>query len=408
MVSYEYLIAWRYLIAKRKQTFVSLISIISIAGVAVGVTSLIVVLAVMTGFKEDLKDKILGITSDIMVLSSHGAFGEHDKITKEINKIKGVSASTPFTYSQVMFARQGRATGGILRGIQLVSAKDVLSLDKNIVYGDIESLEIKDDMPRILLGNELANMLNVNINDVIEIISPMGRLTPVGSVPRVMRFKIGGIFKTGMYEFDSTLAYAGIEETARFLGITGKVSGIEVKIDNIYNAPDISKAIQEHLGYPFWTRDWIQMNHNLFAALKLEKIVMFIILTLIIMVASFNIISTLSMMVMEKSKDIGILKSMGATRKSIRNIFMLQGLIIGGIGTIAGVLLSLILCFILGKYQFIELPPDVYYISTLPVKIEWFDVSMVAIAAVVISLFASWYPAVRASKLYPAEALKYE
>jgi lipoprotein-releasing system permease protein len=307
-----------------------------------------------------------------------------------------------------MFARQGRATGGILRGSQLVSAKDVLSLGKNLVYGDIESLEIKDDMPSILLGNELANTLNVSINDVVETISPMGRLTPVGSVPRVMRFKVGGIFKTGMYEFDSTLAYADIEETARFLGITGKVSGIEVKIENIYNAPDISIAIQEHLGYPFWTRDWIQMNHNLFAALKLEKIVMFIILTLIIMVASFNIISTLSMMVMEKSKDIGILKSMGATKKSIRNIFMLQGLIIGGIGTIAGLLLSLILCFILGKYQFIELPPDVYYISTLPVRVEWLDVSMVAVAAVIISLFASWYPAVRASRLYPAEALKYE
>lgn len=408
MASYEYLIAWRYLVARRKQTFISLISVISIAGVAVGVTSLIVVLAVMTGFKEDLKDKILGITSDIMVLSSNGAFEEYDKITKEINKIKGVSASTPFTYSQVMFARQGRATGGILRGIRLASAKDVLSLGKNIVYGDIESLEIKDGMPRILLGNELANILNVTINDVIETISPLGRLTPVGSVPRVMRFKVSGIFKTGMYEFDSTLAYADIEEAARFLGITGKASGIEVKIENIYNAPDISGTIQEHLGYPFWTRDWIQMNHNLFAALKLEKIVMFIILTLIIMVASFNIISTLSMMVMEKNKDIGILKSMGATKKSIRNIFMLQGVIIGGIGTIAGLLLSFILCFILAKYQFIELPPDVYYISTLPVKVEWLDVSVVAVSAVLISLFASWYPAVRASRLYPAEALKYE
>jgi lipoprotein-releasing system permease protein len=388
-MSYELFIGLRYLKAKRKQTFVSLITVISIAGVVVGVTALIVVLAVMNGFKEDLREKILGVTSHVVISRFDGNISKYRKIIAEVEGVAGVAAATPFIFTQVMISSRRAISGAVLRGIETDTAAKVINLAKNLRAGSLKELAIADEVgargatPGIILGNELARILGVVRGEPVTVISPLGRLTPLGQVPRSQTFRVAGIFDSGMYEYDSTLAYVSLWAAQRFLGIGDRVTGIELRVDDIYKADRVAKATGKALGgYPYWSRDWMRMNKNLFSALKLEKIVMFIILTLIILVAAFNIVGTLIMVVLEKTRDIAILKSMGATRRSIMKIFMIE--------------------------QFIELPQDVYYISTLPVKIDPLDVTLIALAAIVISLVATVYPAWQASRLEPAEAIRYE
>jgi lipoprotein-releasing system permease protein len=266
----------------------------------------------------------------------------------------------------------------------------------------------EDWHPGIILGVELANNLGIRQGDWITIISPTGRLTPMGQAPKSKLFKVVGIFQSGMFEYDNTLAYISLNAAQQFLGIGDVVSGIEVRIKDIYKAKEISDELRQRLGPSFWVRDWMQMNRSLFSALKLEKVVMFIILTLIVLVAAFNIVSSLIMLVMEKTRDIAILKAMGATTASIRKIFVLEGFMIGVSGTILGLIGGFSLCAILKRYQFIELPRDVYYISTLPVHLDGLDVLIIALSAIVISLVATIYPSRQAAKLEPAEALRYE
>jgi lipoprotein-releasing system permease protein len=414
-MSYELFIGLRYLKAKRKQTFVSLITIISIAGVTVGVTALIVVLAVMNGFKEDLREKILGVTSHVVISRVDSNIPDYEKVRAEVEKTAGVTAATPFIYSQVMISSGRAISGAVLRGIDPKSAGKVINLPRNLRAGSLEDLDGGDgegpatDSDGIILGSELARNLGVVRGEPVTLISPLGRLTPLGRVPRSKTFRIAGVFESGMYEYDSSMAYVSLGAAQRFLGLGNRVTGIEVRVDDIYQADRVARAITEGLhGYPYWGRDWMQMNKNLFSALKLEKIVMFIILTLIILVAAFNIIGTLIMMVIEKTRDIAILKSMGATRASIMKIFMIEGLIIGLVGTLLGLVGGYSLCKLLATYQFIELPHDVYYISTLPVKMDTMDAVLIALAAILISLVATIYPAWQASRLDPAEAIRYE
>jgi lipoprotein-releasing system permease protein len=413
-MSYELFIGLRYLKAKRKQTFVSLITIISIAGVMVGVTALIVVLAVMNGFKEDLREKILGVTSHVVISRFDGAISKYHEVAAEVEEVAGVTAVAPFIYAQVMISSKRAISGAVLRGIEPATAAKVINLPENLRDGSLSELAVEGESgsrgaPGIILGNELARSLGVVRGEAVTVISPLGRLTPLGQVPRSQTFRVAGIFDSGMYEYDSTLAYVSLWSAQRFLGIGDQVTGIEVRVDDIYEADRVAAAINRSLGgYPYWSRDWMRMNKNLFSALKLEKIVMFIILTLIILVAAFNIVGTLIMVVIEKTRDIAILKSMGATRRSIMKIFMIEGLIIGLVGTLLGLLGGYILCKLLATYQFIELPRDVYYISTLPVKMEPLDVTFIAVAAIVISLVATVYPAWQASRLEPAEAIRYE
>jgi len=260
----------------------------------------------------------------------------------------------------------------------------------------------------IILGAQLANNLGLHEGDWITIISPVGRLTPMGQAPKSKLFHVIGIFQSGMYEYDNTLAYVDLTAAQQFLGISDTVTGVEVKLANIYKAREVADGLRARLGQPYWIRDWMQMNQSLFSALKLEKVVMFIILTLIVLVAAFNIVSSLIMLVMEKTRDIAILKAMGATTARIRKIFVLEGFLIGVSGTILGLLGGFGLCGLLKKYHFIELPPDVYYISTLPVQLEGLDVAVIAFAAILISLVATLYPSRQAAKLDPAEALRYE
>ena len=414
-MSYELFIGLRYLKAKRKQTFVSLITLISIAGVMVGVTALIVVIAVMNGFKEDLRDKILGVTSHVVISRFDGNISKYQEVRAKVGEVSGVNAATPFIYTQVMISSRKAISGAVLRGIEPKTASKVINLPKNLRAGSLEELEAENKPegmrapPGIILGNELARNIGASRGEPVTVISPLGRLTPLGRVPRSQTFRVAGIFDSGMYEYDSTIAYVSLWAAQRFLGIGDRVTGIEVRVDDIYEADRVAKAIGKALdGYPYWSRDWMRMNKNLFSALKLEKIVMFIILTLIILVAAFNIVGTLIMVVIEKTRDIAILKSMGATRRSIMKIFMIEGAVIGLVGTLLGLLGGYTLCKLLATYKFIELPSDVYYISTLPVQMNPLDVAIIALAAIVITLAASVYPAWQASRFDPAEAIRYE
>jgi len=410
-MSFEYFIGGRYLRAKHKETFISLITILSVAGVTVGVMALIVVIAVMAGFESDLKQRILGVESHIVLMRHDGSFSGYKKISKQISELQGVEAATPFIYSQIMLRSSAGVSGAVLRGIDPESAGNVIKILKNSVLQNLKQIHrqgnSKTFVPGIILGKELARNLGVLKGDAVYLISSRGMISPIGYLPAMKRFEVVGLFESGMYEYDGSLAYIDLEDAQKILNMKGSVTGIEVRVDDIYNARNIAKKIVSELGFPYWARDWMRMNHNLFSALKLEKTVMFIILALIVLVAAFNIASTLIMMVMGKTKDIAILKAMGAMDSSIRKIFIYKGMIIGAVGTLLGVSLGFIICKLLEKYKFIQLPGDVYYISTLPVRLEALDVFMIASAAMVICFLATLYPASQASKLNPIEAIRY-
>jgi len=406
---FETFLAIRYLKAKRKQAFISVITVISVVGVMMGVMALIVVLSVMNGFREDLMGKILGVNSHLVVLSYEGAFLDYDKIGQDTGTIEGVVAATPFIYSQVMVNSQGSVSGSVLRGIDTRTAGEVIAIDRMIKRGSLHSLDaLHDGLPAIIMGKELARMLAVQPGDTVTVVSPMGKLTPVGRVPQNRKFRITAIFESGMYEYDATMVYISLKEAQDFLGLDNRATGVEVKVADIYKADQVGSAVTKKLGYPYWAKDWKQMNRSLVSALKLEKIAMFVILIMIVLVGALNIISTLVMVVMEKSKDVAILRAMGATQKSIMTVFMFQGVLVGVVGTMVGLACGLGLCHLLAKYKFIELPSDVYYISTLPVRVEMLDVVLVIVAALVISFLATLYPSRHASRQNPVESLRYE
>jgi lipoprotein-releasing system permease protein len=418
-MKYEWFIGLRYLKAKRKQAFISIITLISIAGVTVGVMALIVVLAVMSGFEKTLKEKILGTQAHLVVLeASQGGMDGYEEVMNKVEEVKGVVSAAPFIVSQVMLSSESNVFGVVLKGIDPDRVGKVTELAANLKAGRLEDLkkEKAGEPPGIILGVELSKHLSVSVNDPIQVISPLGTMTPMGMMPKMKRFRVEGIFYSGMYEFDNTMAYVSVKSAQNFFGMGDRVSGIEVKTNDIYQVKKVGAEIRRKLGFPFWTKDWMEMNRNLFSALRLEKIAMFIILILIVLVAAFNIISTLIMVVMEKNKDIAILKSMGAPPKSILKIFIIEGGVIGVVGTILGTTLGLGAAFNLEKITgFVEnlfgfkiLSSDVYYIDKLPSQVNPADVAMIVVTAVLISLLATLYPSWRASKLDPAEALRYE
>jgi lipoprotein-releasing system permease protein len=354
-------------------------------------------------------------------MGRNGKLDQHEEVMAGIEDVEGVKASAPFIYSQVMLRRGSSVSGAILRGIDPSRAGQVVDLEKSVKETDLQSLTRIPDShagsteggnasPGIILGKELSHLLAAYPGDEVYVVSPFGgSLTPIGGrIPHMKKFKVVGLFDSGMYDYDTSFAYVSIESAQQLLKLGPSVHGIEVKVDDIYNVDQISKSIVKRLGTGYWTQDWMQMNKNFFSALKLEKTVMFIILVLIILVAAFNIISTLIMMVMEKNKDIAILKSMGATSQSIMKIFMLDGLVIGVAGTILGIMGGSVLCFLLKRYEFIKLPSDVYYISTLPVRVQVVDVALIALSAIAISFLATLYPSYQASRLDPAAAIRYE
>ena len=407
---FELFIGLRYLKAKRRQTFVSVISFISISGVAIGVMALIIVLGVMTGFSDDLRNKILGAKSHL-VISQYGAgITNYREIMEKVEKTKDVVSTTPSIYSQVMLSSPSNALGVVLKGIDVDSAPKVTNLASIIKEGNLSDLKgpASSGRPGIILGKELAMILGVFRGDNIKVISPFGTMTPGGMVPRSKEFTVVGIFDSGMYEYDSTLSYISLDNAQHFLNKPGIATGIEVKVKEIYRVKQTSQKIGKKLGVDYRVRDWMEMHKNLYAALKLEKMAMFIILVLIILVAAFNIVGTLIMVVNDKHKDIAILKSMGARSLSIMKIFILEGLIIGLTGTTLGILGGFLLAFLQNTYHIIALPPDVYYISHLLIKITPRDLILVVFSAISITLLATIYPSWQASKLDPVEALRYE
>jgi lipoprotein-releasing system permease protein len=411
-MGFEYFIGGRYLRARQRQAFINLITILSIAGVTVGVMALIVVIAVMTGFEADLKTRILGGQSHILLLRHGGAFTDYERVMRTAEKVDGVEAATPFIYTQGMLRSKAGAAGAVVRGIDPETAGRVIKTltDVSLPHRSKTDEHQRNSpvMPGIVLGRELAKHLGVIEGSIVYLISPSAMITPIGHVPAMKQFKVTGFFKSGMYEYDSSFAYINLKDAQKILRMGDSVTGIEVRVRDIYEAKEVAGKIVGKLRYPYWARDWMQMNQNLFRALKIERRVMFIILTLIILVAAFNIASTLIMMVMGKTRDIAILKAMGATNKSIRKIFVFNGMIIGLIGTMLGLCLGLILCLALKHYDIYELTGDIYYFTTtLPVKLEVLDVVSIVSAALVICFLATLYPANQAAKLNPVEAIRY-
>ncbi len=407
---FELFLGIRYLKAKRKQAFISIITIISVLGVMMGVMSLIVVLSVMNGFRADWMSKILGVNPHILVFKRGAAFTEYAKVRDILEKTEGVVASSPFIHTQVMVKNEEMTSVPVLRGIDTESAARVLSISKMIKDGSLSSLNgSQNGFPSIIIGSELSKQMGAFVGDMLTVVSPEGKLTPLGRTPSQKKYKITGLFESGMYEYDASIVYVSLKEAQSLLGLEDQVTGLGVRVADIYGSDKIAQHIQEMLGgRPYRTQDWKMMNKSLFSALKLEKITMFVILTMIVLVGALNIISTLVMVVMEKTRDVAILRAMGARAKSIMVIFMLQGVLVGLVGTLAGLAAGLGICQVLAKYKFINLPSDVYYISTLPVRVQLGDVSLVALAAVVISFLATLYPSWYASKLNPVEALRYE
>ena len=422
-MSYELFISLRHLKAKRSQKFISLNTWISVGGVALGVMALIVVIAVMSGFSKDLRDKILGTNSHVVVTNiTRTGMEDYEAVIEKVLKAQGVSAVAPFILNQVMLTNGGTAVGVVVRGVDPAREAGVSDLEYNLVLGSLEMLggpkksSGKSRRDGIILGKELARRLGVQHDDVVSMVAPASRVTPMGLIPKIKLFKVVGFFESGMFEYDSNLAFISIYSAQKFFAMKGKVSGIEIRVEDIGLADQVAAEIQHSLGFPYYARDWMQMNKNLFSALRLEKIVMFIILILIILVAAFNIVSTLFMVVMEKSKEIAILKSMGASRASIMKVFSYQGLIIGIIGTAIGCIggftvvpnLNEIVGFIETLFGITAFPSDVYYLDRLPSEIQYFDSFLIVVFSIVICFLASLYPAWRASRLDPVEGLRYE
>ncbi len=374
-----------------------------------GVIALIVVLAVFSGFTDGLRDQILGVNSHIIVQQLGGSIHNHQLARDRILTVRNITGATPYLYAQTLLSGSGGGNGVVLRGMDPATAENVVGLSKVMIAGSIHDLDQDTTIrvPNIILGKNLAADLRVGVDDRVRLISPSGPLTPMGIIPKVKTCRVSGIFETGMFEYDSTLAYMSLHAVQNFLGVGDIAHGIEVAVPKsaLGNADIIAKQITEKLGPGFIAKDWMMMNSNLFAAFKLEKIGMFIAMAMIILVAALNIISALVMVVMEKSKDIAILKSMGATSGSIMKIFFLQGMVIAIAGTALGVVGGLGLCELLSRYHFIELPSNVYPMTTLPIKVLPLDVTIIAVSSIVITLLATLYPSWKASTVLPAEVL---
>jgi lipoprotein-releasing system permease protein len=416
---YELFIGLRYLRAKRKEAFISLITVISTLGVVIGVMTLNIVLSVMTGFEEDLRDRILGFNPQVVVLSFNGTISNYDGVVQQVEKVPGVVAAAPFIYGQVMLSAQQNVTGAVVRGVT-PSSEGVIDLQNHLKEGDISDLgKLRDvpleegkngtiQLPGLIVGKDVARQLGLLIGDPVNVISPIATPTAVGMVPRVKRFVVVGLFDSGMAEYDASLIYMDLANAQKFFDLDATVTGIEVRVNDVYQANAVGDRVRDALGFPFRVRDWMEINHNLFSALKLEKTVYFIVLLLIVLVAAFNIVATLIMVVMEKRKDIAILKSMGATRAGVGRIFIFKGMIIGIVGTLLGNAGGYIACVLLKRYHFIELPKDVFYVNTVPVKMypEYFIA--VTAASLLICLLATVYPARQAARLAPVDVIRYE
>lgn len=414
--SFEWQIGWRYTRARRgarKNRFISFISSISMLGIALGVAALIVVLSVMNGFQKEVRDRMLSVLSHIEVLDSQGAMSDWPATAAQAQRNPHVLAAAPYVAGQAMLARDDVLRGALVRGIDPALEQGVADIGKQLLVGKLTDL--KPGEFGILLGRELALALGVRLGERIALIAPQGTVTPAGVLPRMRQFTLVGVFETGHYEYDSTLAFVHLDDAAKLFRVPG-VSGVRLKLDDMQQAPQIAQALVQQLGAGVLVRDWSQQNRTWFAAVQTEKRMMFIILTLIIAVAAFNLVSTLVMTVTDKQSDIAILRTLGAAPRSIMKIFVVQGALIGCIGTMLGVTLGALVAYnidvivpaierALGLHF---LPKDIYFISNLPSDPRWHDIATIGAVSLALSLLATLWPSWNASRTKPAEALRYE
>ncbi len=409
-MSFEFFIAKRYLRSKRKTRFVSIITLISVGGVLIGVTALDFILSMMNGFEKEVRSRIIGTTAHVSVFSTYEeGIQNYRKLIPQIKEVKHVVSVAPYIYSKAAIASKTGSDGIVVRGIDPEKERLVTDLGRNLKVGSLQLDERKDGLPGILLGATLADRLGVELGDKVVLFSLKGgSLTTGWSQPKASKLKVRGIFETGMYEYDASLAYISLPTAQKLFDLGTSVTGIQVKLDNLYQAEKVAKQLEQKLGYHFYALDWMHMHKNLFSWMALEKYAMFIVLSLIVAVAAFNIISTLIMVVIEKKKDIGILKSMGCTNASIMKIFMFEGFVVGAVGIILGSALGYLLCWIQKTFNLVSLPPEIYFISSLPVDMRPLDFILVASAAMVLTFLATVYPARRAAQLSPVDAIRYE
>lgn len=408
-MSFELYVACRYLFSRRSQTFIFIISLMSVLGVALGVGALVLVLGVYNGMTTDLRDKILGANAHGIVMSHLST--ELGKNTPELlERIKaspGVVAAMPFIYAEGMLSAGNGVKGAVLRGIDPQTAPQVLTMLSPLSESVLQKLN--DAPPGVIIGDDMAKRLQIGPGARVNLLSPSGNKGAVGYQPKIRPFEVAGIFKTGMFEYDSSLVFIGMQAARDVFGLPPDyLSGIEITVDDLFNADKTALALAQNLGAPFYVRSWMEMNANIFAALKLEKIGMFILLTMVVLIGSFSIVTSLVMLVMEKTRDIAVMMAMGATRSMIRKIFIFQGCIIGFAGTMLGYAFGLGLGWLLKKYQFIKLPENVYTLDHLPIIITWQDTLLIGAAAMLLCFLATLYPARQAARLEPAEAMRFE
>jgi lipoprotein-releasing system permease protein len=403
---FELFVAKRYLTAKRKQAFISVITLISVLGIAIGVMALVIAIALITGFQEDVQDKILGATSHIMVSDLSGdGLRDYGEVAAKIAGIRGVVSVTPVVYSQVLINGPSRSSGALLKGIDL--GRETAG---SAWLRKLESGRLPEPGPQegLLLGRELAFAIGAGPGDAVTVLTTASRLSPMGLFPKTRRFRVAGIFNTGLYEFDSSTALAPLETAQRFLGSVGRITYLQIKLSDIFEATRVADRIKEVIPPVAYVTTWMELNKSLFSALKLEKNIMFLTITLIVFVAALNIIATLILMVMEKTRDIGILMAMGATARSIRRIFFFQGALIGVVGTSLGVALGLGWCWLANTFRLIRIPVDIYQISFVPFRLRGLDLALIVGVSLAISFVSTLFPSRRASKTDPVVALKYE
>jgi lipoprotein-releasing system permease protein len=409
---FELRIALRYLTARRKQAFISVISAISVLGVVVGVMALMVALGLMTGLQREIRSKILGATAHISIFrSGNEPFDNYREVVKRARTVPRVLGAAPAVYGKGLMMTAGGSAVATLKGVVPAEERTVTDLASQVEEGQLDALDhvAEGSLPPVLLGRDLASTLGVGVGDVVSVTSPNGRLSPYGMVPSVKKFRVAGTVHSGLYEFDAQWAYIPLSVAQRlFTEGSDSASLVEVRIDDIYAVKEVAPRIVAALGDGYLTTDWIMMNQSLFSALWLEKVAIGITIGLIVMVAALNIVATLILLVMEKHKDIAILVSMGASRGAITRIFMLQGTVIGALGTVTGAVLGWGLCRILDHYKLIRVPVDVYQISYVPFTLLPLDAATVIVGAVLICFLATIHPARGASRLDPAEALRYE
>ncbi len=407
---WELRVALRYLTARRKQAFISLISGVAVVGVAVGVMAVLIALGLMTGLQSEIRTRILGATAHISIFQGRGdPFHNYAEVVEKVRAVPGVSGAAPAVYGKALLTSSTGSAVATLKGIVPADEATVTDVVTQVREGDVGPLERPGEGPTpVLLGYALADTLNVGVGDVVTVTSPKGRLSPIGVLPRVKKVRVVGTVKTGLFEFDSSWVYMPLEAAQRLFEQRDQATLVEVRLDDMFAVREGAAAILETLGLGYLTTDWVQMNQSLFSALWIEKMAIGITIGLIVVVAALNIVATLVLMVMEKHKDIAILVSMGASRGAITRIFMLQGTIIGAVGTSVGGALGWGACKVLDHYQLIRIPEDVYQIASVPFRLLPGDATVVIVSALLVCFVATLHPARVAARVDPAEALRYE